>query len=210
MTATRDQLPRWHSQSERDQKLLEDWTNEQLDLLGEPTASDLQIELAMMNDDGYNNAVSKDASRRIVRGQIIRAIRGNKAGANERKFLRASGIDVDEAPNFDVLVQLTGNNPELFRFALWQLWQLAHSPPPKGKKNNRGRRRGESRPSDFSPEESAALSDASQDVDRIRDIWKRRLGRMNRSERQPPTALEIAARRNGVDEDKLRSWRSNH
>ena len=210
MSATRDQLPRWDCRSERDQKLLENWTNQQLDLLDEPTASDLQFELAMMNDDNYNSEVSKHASRRIVRGQIIRAIRGDKAGTNERKLLRAIGINVDEAPNFDVLVQLTSNNPELLRFALWQLWQLAHSPPPKGKENNRGRKRGESRPSDFSPEESAALSDASLDVDRIRNIWKRHLRKMNRSERHPPTALQIAARRSGVDVDKLRSWRSNH
>ncbi|MCK1450440.1 hypothetical protein IVB36_05845 [Bradyrhizobium sp. 35] len=209
MNATRGELPRWNCQSKKDQRLLEQWTNEQLDLLYEPTASDLQSELEVMNDDNYNNAVSKDSSDTWLRGRIIRAIRGHKASANERKLALAMGIEADEAPSFDVLIQLIGNDLQSSRFALRQLWQLVHSPPPKGKKNNRGRKRGESRPSDFSPLERDALSDAAQDMDRIRAIWKRRFGKMNRSERQPPTALEIAARRNGVDEDKLRSWRSN-
>jgi hypothetical protein len=210
MSTINCKLPRWDCRSAHDQMLLEEWTNKQLNLLDEPTASDLQFELDMANDDTFADAVSKDLGRTLIRGRIINAIRGYKETAEEKRFHAAMGIKVDVAPNFSNLVQLVGNKPEWFRFALWQLWQLAHRPSVIGKKNNQGRKKGESRPSDYSPLERDILSDASNDVDRIRMVWKRHFKKQNRSERQPPTAVQIAARRYGVGERLLMNWRSNH
>jgi len=210
MSTTADKLPRWDCRSEREQSLLEEWTNKQLDLFDEPTAYDLLLELDMANDDSFNDAISKDLGRLILRGRIINAIRGYKANAEEKKFRSAMGVKADEAPNFNNLVQLVGNKPEWFRFALWQLWKLALRPHAAGKRNNRGRKKGEPRPRDYSPIEREILSDASNDADRIRAVWKRHFGKQNRSERQPPTSIQIAARRHKVDEGQLINWRRNN
>jgi hypothetical protein len=53
------------------------------------------------------------------------------------------------------------------------------------------------------------LQAAVMEVDRIREIWWRKLGKRYRGDRQPPTAIQIAARRWDVSEQQLLSHMRN-
>ena len=64
-------------------------------------------------------------------------------------------------------------------------------------------RKGRGRPAGADPR----LAAADADVDRIVAIWQWAFGKRNRS--QPPTAIDIAARRHGVDAAKLQTHRHN-
>lgn len=48
-----DELPRWDCLNQADQQRLQAWTNEQLDLLEQPTSDDLQHEAHMLADAKY-------------------------------------------------------------------------------------------------------------------------------------------------------------
>jgi hypothetical protein len=71
----------------------------------------------------------------------------------------------------------------------------------------RGRAKGESRPRDLPDFLKALLEYAAMDVEYIRAIWKRDFGKRNRS--AAPTAIDIAARRNGVEENQLVNFKKN-
>ena len=74
-----------------------------------------------------------------------------------------------------------------------------------------GRRKGEARPRDLPQLTKACCLDALEDVALIRRIWKRPppygFGRVNRS--CEPTAFGIAARRYGLKEDTLLTFKSH-
>jgi hypothetical protein len=184
-------FPRWDCRNEREQNELKRWTLEQLRLLDEPTGADIQFELDLVNDDSYANLTSTYYGDALMRGRIINAIRGYKFDDEEYQ---------DKAPNFETLVQLIGNEPKWFRFALQQLWQLAHRPPPPGKKDSRGRKPGEPRPTDYTTEEREKLDEALHDVSRIRWIWKHKHPAKRQNRTQSPTAEEIAAERHCLDD----------
>ena len=58
------------------------------------------------------------------------------------------------------------------------------------------------------PREGASkLDEAVADVARIRDLWQQTFGKRYRS--QPPTAIEIAARRHGLASEQLVAFRKN-
>ena len=54
---------------------------------------------------------------------------------------------------------------------------------------------------------ASKLDEAVADVARIRDLWQQTFGKRNRS--QPPTAIEIAARRHGLASVQLVNFRKN-
>jgi hypothetical protein len=168
MSKPHDKPPPWHCHSEREQKLLEAWTNKQLDLLDEPTADDIRHDFENFSDDRYAEALTKYVTGRLKRGRIVEAIKSGAPKTVER---------------------LTANNEELRRWALEQLMRM-RKPPGRGRKDR------EPRPGDYSEVERTVLQDASEDVDRIQQIWNRHYKRQNRSHRQPPTAIQISARRN--------------
>src|SRR5262249_8712174 len=103
---------------------------------------------------------------------------GRVIGAAKRKDLPA-------------LLPLVKDDPELLRLADHWL----------SRPHNVGREPGEPRPGDHSDMIRWSLPDASRDVEQIRRIWKRRLGFVNRKE--DPTAVDIAARRWGLDPQTL-------
>jgi hypothetical protein len=96
----------------------------------------------------------------------------------------------------DNLNDLVGDDPELRRLALNRLHR-----------SGRGRRKGEPRPGDLSSDDRRRREAALKDVERIRDLWQRKLGKHNRS--HSPTALEIAAHRHGLVEADLIRYRAN-
>jgi hypothetical protein len=107
-------------------------------------------------------------------------------------------ITAAETKDIQMIERLTANDPKLMSLALRV---LAHKP-------GRGRKKGEPRPADMSEPMRLQLEYASKDVDSIKELWKDNFNKQNRSEQ--PTATAIAARRNGVDEDRLINWRKNH
>lgn len=95
-------------------------------------------------------------------------------------------------------VQRLANTEQLTRLALRAA--LAQRGP--------GRATGEWRPWDYSPELKCALEDAARDVELVRGVWLRAFGRRNRT--MPPTAIEIASRRNGIEHPAdLENFRKN-
>jgi hypothetical protein len=83
--------------------------------------------------------------------------------------------------------------PELLRLAL--------------KPHKRGREKGEQRPRDLPQLAKWGCIEALADVEHIRRIWKNEFGKRNRSE--SPTAMEIAARRWGIDPEVLITFKKN-
>lgn len=75
-------------------------------------------------------------------------------------------------------------------------------------KHGRGREKGEGRPQDYSQHLKAALEEASREIGLIRKIWASEFnGKRNRS--NDPTAIDIAARRWGIDPGALINFRKN-
>jgi len=111
-----------------------------------------------------------------------------------RQQQRARIVKAAKAKNKKLLWRLAANDYEFQQLALWLLTR------------GRGRPKG-SWPTDIVGEKRALLERAAIDVVRICDIWQDKLGHRNRKER--PTAVEIAARRWGVDEDELGRFRKN-
>jgi hypothetical protein len=70
-----------------------------------------------------------------------------------------------------------------------------------------GRAKGEPRPGDLSDIEKAALEYAADDVESIYRIWRQDFQKRNRG--AAPTAIAIAARRAGIDEEQLINFRKN-
>jgi hypothetical protein len=71
----------------------------------------------------------------------------------------------------------------------------------------RGRARGERRPGDLPAQLKASCAEAAAEVQRIRAVWQRHYDRRNRS--HSPTAIEIAARRRAIPEEKLIRFMKN-
>jgi hypothetical protein len=95
------------------------------------------------------------------------------------------------------LYELIGDNLELHRVALREFIRM-HTP---------GHREGD-KPK-YPPEVQDIFEAAARDVDRIYDIWERELGKRNRSHRNPPTAVGIAARLWGLKVKALRTFRKD-
>ena len=113
-----------------------------------------------------------------------------------RQPLRARVMKAAKAKDARLLTRLTANDPELQQLAYRV---LSH-------KRGRGRPKG-SRQTDIVGEERSIFERAAIDVGRIYDLWQRKLGHRYRKER--PTAVEIAARRWGLNVDELRRFRKN-
>jgi len=114
-----------------------------------------------------------------------------------REQLRVRVIKAAKAKDARLLTRLTANDPELQQLAYRVLTF----------KRGRGRPKG-SRATDIVGEKRALLEYAAIDVVRIYDIWQRKLKQRYRTQR--PTAIEIAARRWGFDDDEeLRRFRKN-
>ena len=217
-----DKIPPWDCRNDEMRNRFKDWTIKQLKLLDEqpPSADQKQFELDMMTDDGYNeDALNNDKRMRDpIINAINDAIRGRKADPADKMFHASFGkAVVDEATDFETLVKLVESHPMHTRFALWQLWLLAHRPPPdkkdkKGeqKKNNRGRKAGEPGRDSPSPYEREQLRYAAEDEQRIRWIWKHTHPARKQNRKEKPTALEIAAELNGITPSDLINWKKSH
>ena len=162
---TQVKAPRWICRNQREQKLLEDWTNARLDELFEPSAADIARE----QDHTHSPVFHHELSAKLQRGRVILAVQAKDHAA----------------------VEQLANTEELRRLALRE----ALTP------HRRGREKGESRPRDYPPTLKWSLPDALADVDHIRRIWKREYGLRNRA--AAPTAMDIAARRWGIDPEVL-------
>jgi hypothetical protein len=93
------------------------------------------------------------------------------------------------------LKQLVDSNPELEPFALRELMR----------KQPQGRQKGEPRVGDYPPH----IEEAYGCIQRVRDIWERKLGRRYRAKDTSPSAFDIAAEYTGVSEDQLRNYAKN-
>ncbi len=102
-----------------------------------------------------------------------------------------------------VIVAARGSDHEtLARLATTpELLRLAFKP------HRRGREKGEHRPRDLSQLTKWGCIEALADVEHIRRIWKNEYGLRNRSE--SPTAMEIAARRWGINAEVLITFKKN-
>lgn len=112
----------------------------------------------------------------------------------ERTLIYFAVADGDAA----TIERLTVEHPELRDFAV----QLSTY------KRGRGRLKNERRPDDWSRDEANAFPFAAEGVSRIRAIWKRYFGKQNRT--APPTAIDIAARRYGINEERFRNMLKNY
>jgi hypothetical protein len=104
-----------------------------------------------------------------------------------------------------ILAARAGDHETLARLAdTLELRRLAF------KRHRRGREKGERRPRDLPQVTKVCCEDALDDVEHIRRIWKREYGRQNRGADSPPTAMGIAARRHGIeDETTLINFKKN-
>lgn len=73
--------------------------------------------------------------------------------------------------------------------------------------HRRGREIGDQRPNDLPQTTKRCCEEALADVEHIRQIWKTTYGKRNRS--ASPTAMEIAARRWGIDDTLLINFKKN-
>ena len=90
-------------------------------------------------------------------------------------------------------------------------WIPADPPPPRTTPRGKGRERGEPRPGDYQEIDWLAFLCAHEDVYRIRHhVWKPfRRGNRLRNRTEWPTAVDIAAKRYGLDQEALISFRKN-
>jgi hypothetical protein len=143
-----------------------------------------EIEAANPEDDIRMHSDKHSIQTTEHAGKALR--RGRLIAAVEKRDRRA-------------VQQLLSNHPDLMPLALQLLME----------KPGRGRKKGEKRKGDFPPTERALLQFASNDVDHIKRIWRRYFKNQNRSQREPPTAIGISAKRNNVSEQALINWRKN-
>jgi hypothetical protein len=181
--------PRWHCRDRRDQDALEKWTNEQLDLLyNEPcdesafSATDLQLIQELTQE--LPNLVITFPEEIDIKRKILAAIKYN---------------------DFPTVGMLMLKYPKLRRFAAKALTRLR----PAASKPGRGRKRGEPRKKDIPFFVRRELPYVLKDIANIKAIWKREFGKKNRPANNQPTAIGIAARRNGLDEESLIVWLKN-
>lgn len=168
---------RWDCRDQKDQEGLEEWTNEQLD--------------AADKDDPLRLLLHKqphDTYRKIK----MLASRSENYATREQSELRRNLIKsvrkAIQAQDFQALADMA---PLLRRLG--------------AKRDPRGREKGERRPDDLPESVREALPHASADVGRIRDIWFHRFGKRNRG--ADPTAIQIAARRWGIDPSYLEGYK---
>jgi ribosomal protein L34 len=115
---------------------------------------------------------------------------------SKREQQRGRVVKAAKAKDANLIQRLTANDPELQQLAVRVLTHRRGKGRPKG-----------SWPTDIPEEKRIALARAAADVRRIYDLWKRKLGFRYRT--QTPTAVEIAARRWGFDDDELKRFRRN-
>jgi hypothetical protein len=77
------------------------------------------------------------------------------------------------------------------------------------RKRPRGRAKGDRRRSDRPDFDTTILELASTDVRRLKEMWRRAYGRVNRGERNGPTAVAIAAHRAGLSPETLAKYLKN-
>jgi hypothetical protein len=78
---TSNKLPRWDCRNSTDRKLLEDWTNAQLDLMDEPTDAELELNSEMENDESYRATMERHFSSILKRGKTIVAAKNKDVKA---------------------------------------------------------------------------------------------------------------------------------
>lgn len=203
MDATVAMTPTWLCNDKKARELLEEWTLEQLDA-GEPpvTQDELKKERRKRTKVGKRRALP--TSLRLA--NIMKYLGWEPGRSVNDKFKRMIGkelktrkriITAAKARDGNALIRLTGDDLEL---AHWAIRALTRAP-------GRGRKTGEPRPTDYNLEKLFHLRCAAADIKRIYEIWKRQFGFRNRSSRNRPTALSIAARRWELDENELERFR---
>jgi hypothetical protein len=180
--------PPWICRTDEERKRFGAWTNEQLDLMDEPSLEDLEREA----NEHFLASTEKNFGQMLIRGRITEAI--------ERK-------------DHEAIARLTAEDPDLRRLAFQLLTRMRG--PGRRKGELRAPDLPEAYRAD--PDASKAdrsniyslyrerLKSASADVDRIRHIWKINYKRSSR--KHSPTADEIAARRNDVELKSLINFR---
>ena len=174
--------PRWDCHDKKEQDLLEAWTNKQLD------EQDVGLEEERMNSENYEACLA--AVERIFSSQA------KKRAVQTKKRAVTLAVKNKDKKALNELM----SDPESARLAVREFTR----------KPSRGRKKGEPRPADIPGVLRFVRMNASDDVDRIKSIWKREFDKQNRKRGEAPTAIAIAARRHRIDEDDLRNWRKNH
>lgn len=201
--AGRAMKPNWICNGEREQELLAKWTLGQLSI--EPSGMEWwqnqQRKRAKFNREPLPtnprlaNMIKYLGWReqRSDNGKFERMILREGKRLKKRKPIMAAV----KASDGDALIRLSDDDSELLRLAIEA---LTHKP-------GRGRKEGEPRETDHDLEKLDSLRCACVDIKRIYEIWQREFSKRNRSYRNPPTALGIAARRWDLDESELEQFR---
>jgi hypothetical protein len=171
--------PRWHCRDRRDQVALEKWTNEQLDSLYYELGDESALSAADLRLEEVKFPEIADIKRKILI-------------AIDRNDLRTVGI-------------LMLKYPKSRRFTAEAMTRWKPPAPNPG----RGRKRGEPRKKDIPFFVRRELPYVLKDIANVKAIWKREFGKQNRTANNQPTAVDIVARRNGLDEESLIVWLKN-
>jgi hypothetical protein len=129
----------------------------------------------------------------------------------KRQQLRARVVKAAKAKDARLVLRLTAKDPELQQLAD-QLLTPKRGRPKGSRKKDIVDKNKRVISADIVGEERDLLERAACDVYRIYDLWQDTIWEDNRSHRyrtQSPTAVEIAARRWGVDAEKLMNFKRN-
>jgi hypothetical protein len=175
-------LPRWVCRDEADQEWLTQWT------IAELRAYYAEVnEEHLLADPAAIEAMFAEADQSFMESARAKAA-------------------VDEAIETESFAPLDSLPDKLTRAALKELFLRACAAKKK-RKRKRGRGKGEFRSTDRSPDLLFKLELAAGDVEIIRkEIWKEKLGKMNRGEHSPPEARDIAAKYRGVTRKQLDNY----
>jgi len=192
-------LPRWNCLNDEHRRHLEEWTLAQLDKLDNNlvTQRDIEDMEAMDSNPDYHKWVWElffPSDQQLKRQQ-----------------LRARVVKAAKAKDMRLLWRLTAKDPEVQQLAD-QLLTRKRGRPKGSRKKDIVDKNKRVISADIVGEERDLLERAAIDVYRIYDLWQDTIWEDNRSHRyrtQSPTAVEIAARRWGVDAEELRNFKRN-
>ena len=192
-------LPRWNCLNDEHRRHLEEWTLAQLDKLDNNlvTQRDIEDMEAMDSNPDYHKWAWElffPSDQQLKRQQ-----------------LRARVVKAAKAKDMRLLWRLTAKDPEVQQLAD-QLLTRKRGRPKGSRKKDIVDKNKRVISADIVGEERDLLERAAIDVYRIYDLWQDTIWEDNRSHRyrtQSPTAVEIAARRWGVDAEELRNFKRN-
>jgi hypothetical protein len=145
--------------------------------------------------------------RRTWNGNEIDAQAISREYSPRIKFYRTKQLLLDK--DLDKLMSVAKDESAL-RYVFEVVFKLLSPPPPphRGRGWEKGKPRKSSVPASMIDIRNDVLFQAKQDVQRIKALFKKHWGNSRRI--KPPTAVAMAARRNGLEPEELEAYLKSH